>query len=46
VFALIGYFAARNLNDVPAWYLLALVVTAIPCSWAGGVVQQWMLMRH
>jgi hypothetical protein len=46
VLALLGYFATRNLNYGPAWYPLALVVSAIPCSWAGGVLQQRMLKRH
>jgi hypothetical protein len=44
--ALTGYFATRHLNFGPAWYPLALVVTAIPCSWSGGVLQQRMLKRH
>lgn len=43
VLALAGYFATRNLNLGPAWYPLALVVTAVPCSWLGGYLQQRML---
>jgi len=46
VLALLGFIATRHLNFGPAWYPLALVVTAIPCSWLGGIVQQRMLYRH
>lgn len=44
--ALIGYFKMWTPAIGPAWYPLALVLTAIPCSWLGGVLQQRMLGRH
>jgi len=46
VLALAGYFATRDRNLGPAWYPLALVVTAIPCSWLGGYLQQRMLISR
>jgi len=46
VLALLGFFATRNLHLGPAWYPLALVVTAVPCAWLGGIVQRAMLNRH
>ncbi len=46
VAALLGFFATRNLNLGPAWYPLALVVTAIPCCWLGGVLQQRVATRR
>lgn len=41
-----GYFKMWSAAIGPAWYPLALIVTAIPCSWLGGVLQQRMLKRH
>jgi hypothetical protein len=39
-----GAAATWNRPDLgPAWYPLALVVTAVPCCWLGGVLYR---MRH
>jgi len=32
--------AAIALNLGPAWYPIALVVTALPCGWLGGVLHR------
>jgi hypothetical protein len=45
VLALLGFFATRTHDLAPAWYPLALVVTAIPCAWLGGVVQRKLAIR-
>ena len=29
----------------PKWYPIALVVTALPCVWAGGLLDGWKLSR-
>ena len=34
----LGFYATMNMNLGPMWYPLALVVTALPCAWVGGVV--------
>jgi hypothetical protein len=36
VIALLGAIAAIPMDLGPAWYPIALVVTALPCSWLGG----------
>ncbi len=33
-----GVIAALNMNLGPAWYPIALVLTALPCAWLGGVL--------
>jgi lysozyme family protein len=38
VLSLAGAIAAISANLGPAWYPIALVVTALPCSWLGGVL--------
>jgi hypothetical protein len=38
VVSLAGAIAAISANLGPAWYPIALVVTALPCSWLGGVL--------
>jgi hypothetical protein len=43
--ALLGFIATRKLHLGPAWYPLALVVTAIPCSWLGATMQQRLSRR-
>ena len=36
--AALGVVATWNLNLGPHWYPIALVVTALPCAWIGGVL--------
>jgi hypothetical protein len=33
-----GAFAAIPMDLGPAWYPLALVITAVPCAWLGGAI--------
>jgi len=33
-----GAWAAIPMNLGPAWYPIALVITALPCAWLGGVL--------
>jgi hypothetical protein len=33
-----GAWAAIPMNLGPAWYPIALVITALPCAWLGGVI--------
>jgi hypothetical protein len=33
-----GAIGAMSMNLGPAWYPLALVVTALPCAWLGGLL--------
>ncbi len=36
----LGFFATMNMNLGPMWYPLALVATALPCAWVGGIMGQ------
>jgi len=41
VFSAAGAVVAITHTDIgPAWYPIALVVTALPCAWLGGVLYQ------
>jgi hypothetical protein len=40
LFALMGAIAAIPMDLGPAWYPIALVVTALPCTWAGGAISR------
>ncbi len=37
---LAGAIATIPMNMGPAWYPISLVVTALPCSWLGGLLYQ------
>lgn len=38
VLSLVGAIATIPMNLGPAWYPIALVVTALPCAWLAGVL--------
>jgi hypothetical protein len=38
VLSLAGAMAARKMDLGPAWYPIALVLTALPCAWLGGAL--------
>jgi len=38
--SLVGAIATIPMNLGPAWYPTALVVTALPCAWLGGVLHR------
>ena len=38
VMSLAGAIATIPMNIGPAWYPISLVITALPCSWLGGVL--------
>jgi hypothetical protein len=38
VLSALGAYAAINLNLGPMWYPIALVATALPCAWVGGML--------
>lgn len=38
VFGVIGVIATLPLHLGPAWYPIAIAVTALPCTWLGGVL--------
>ena len=40
---LAGALATIPMNLGPAWYPIAMAVTALPCAWLGGVLYR---MRH
>ena len=40
VLSTLGAIAAINMNLGPAWYPIALVVTALPCAWLGGILHR------
>ena len=40
VVSLAGVIVAINLDMGPSWYPIALVITAIPCAWLGGILQR------
>ena len=35
-----GYYATKDMNLGPSWYPLALVASALPCAWLGGMFYQ------
>jgi hypothetical protein len=39
VLSLLGALGAMSMDMGPMWYPVALVVTALPCAWLGGVLQ-------
>jgi surface polysaccharide O-acyltransferase-like enzyme len=40
VLSIIGAVAAISMNLGPSWYPIALVLTALPCAWLGGVLHR------
>jgi hypothetical protein len=38
VLSLVGVITATQVDLGPLWYPIALAVTAIPCSWLGGML--------
>jgi hypothetical protein len=40
--SLAGGYAAISMNMGPVWYPGALVVTALPCAWLGGLLHRRM----
>jgi hypothetical protein len=40
VLSLVGAIATIPLNLGPIWYPIALVLTALPCAWLGGILHQ------
>ena len=40
VLSTIGAIAATSMNLGPMWYPIALVITALPCAWLGGMLHQ------
>jgi hypothetical protein len=38
VLSILGAIGAIALNAGPVWYPIALVITAVPCAWLGGVL--------
>jgi hypothetical protein len=41
-----GAIATIPMNLGPAWYAIAIALTALPCAWLGGVLQrQWHATR-
>lgn len=45
VLSVAGVFAALNMDLGPIWYPIALVVTALPCAWLGGVLHRVSILR-
>lgn len=45
VLSVAGVFAALNMDLGPIWYPIALVVTALPCAWLGGVLYRVSILR-
>jgi len=46
VLSLAGAIATIPMNLGPSWYPIALVVTALPCAWLGGVLhRRWQAER-
>jgi hypothetical protein len=41
-----GVIAAINMNLGPFWYPVALLVTALPCAWAGGRLHHLRLIQR
>ncbi len=44
-FGTLGVIATVPMNLGPAWYPIAIALTALPCSWAGGELYRWMALR-
>ena len=42
--SLLGAIATIPMKLGPAWYPIALVVTALPCAWLGGVLQRRIMV--
>jgi hypothetical protein len=40
VLSLVGAIASSKLDLGPLWYPISLVLTALPCSWLGGVLSR------
>ena len=40
VLSLFGVIAALNMNLGPIWYPVALLLTALPCAWLGGMLHR------
>jgi hypothetical protein len=40
VLSLVGLMAAIKMDLGPIWYPIALVLTALPCAWLGGVLRR------
>jgi hypothetical protein len=40
VLSTVGVIAAINMNLGPMWYPILLALTALPCSWLGGVLHR------
>lgn len=40
VLSLFGVVAAMKMNLGPLWYPIALVLTALPCAWLGGMLHR------
>jgi len=40
VLSIAGAIASISLNLGPSWYPIALVLTALPCAWLGGVLHR------
>ena len=38
VFGLIGVIATMPMHMGPSWYPIAIAVTALPCTWLGGIL--------
>ncbi|PYV13618.1 MAG: hypothetical protein DMG21_20695 [Acidobacteria bacterium] len=47
VLSVVGAVETRNRGPAlgPHWYPLALIVTAMPCAWAGGRLRQWQASK-
>ncbi len=45
VMCLVGAVATWNADLGPAWYSVALVVTALPCAWIGGKLRVLQLAQ-
>ena len=46
VLAVAGAAAAKDMDLGPLWYPIALVATALPCAWLGGVLYRARHLRH
>ncbi len=40
VLSLVGAISTANMNFGPVWYPVALVITAFPCVWLGGLIRR------
>lgn len=46
VLSITGAIASISLNFGPSWYPIALVLTALPCAWLGGVLHRKTQTEH